>query len=109
MANNSENSIVALLLGAGIGVSLGILFAPDKGSRTREKLRNNFDDFKVDVNNKLVGYEEDIRSKFVGSKLGFKETIEDFISDSSVKAEEAISFLEQKLADLKVQNARFQK
>ena len=40
MANNNDNGFLALLVGATIGVSLGILFAPDKGSKTREKIKD---------------------------------------------------------------------
>ncbi len=107
MANNNGNNAIALLLGAAIGVGVGILFAPDKGSKTREKIKGNFDDWKIDLNNKLADYEEDIRSKF--SKEDLKETVDKLLSNSSYKAEEAISFLEEKLAELKKQNAKLQK
>ena len=40
MSSNNKNSIIALLAGAAIGVGLGFLFAPDKGSKTREKIKN---------------------------------------------------------------------
>ena len=109
MANNNGNNAIALLLGAAIGVGVGILFAPDKGSKTREKIKGNFDDWKIDLNNKLADYEEDIRSKFSGSKEDLKETVDKLLSNSSYKAEEAISFLEEKLAELKKQNAKLQK
>lgn len=109
MANNNGNNAIALLLGAAIGVGIGILFAPDKGSRTREKIKGNLDDWKIDLNNKLADYEEGIRSKLSGSKEEFSETIENLLSNSSYKAEEAISFLEEKLAELKKQNAKLQK
>jgi gas vesicle protein len=39
MSTKNGNSILAILAGAAIGVGLGILFAPDKGSKTREKLK----------------------------------------------------------------------
>ena len=38
MSSNNKNNIIALLAGAAIGVGLGFLFAPDKGSATRQKL-----------------------------------------------------------------------
>jgi prefoldin subunit 5 len=38
-----------------------------------------------------------------------KETVENLLSDTSYKAEEAISFLEEKLAELKRENAKLQK
>lgn len=109
MANSNGNNALALLLGAAIGVGVGILFAPDKGSKTRAKLKNGFDDLKIDVNNKLADYEEDIRSKISDSKGDLIETVEELLSSSSYKAEEAITFLEEKLAQLKSQNAKLQK
>lgn len=109
MANNNGSNAIALLLGAAIGVGIGILFAPDKGSKTREKIKDNFDDLKIGLNNKLADYEEGIRTKLSGSKESLQETVESLLSNSSYKAEEAISFLEEKLAELKKQNAKLQK
>ena len=109
MSNKTSSSIIALLAGAAIGVGLGILFAPDKGSKTREKIKDGFDDWKIDTNNKLADLEEEVRAKFSNSKDDFKETVEDLLSNSSYKAEEAITFLEEKLAELKKQNAKLQK
>ena len=109
MSNKNGNNALALLVGAAIGVGVGILFAPDKGSKTRAKIKDNLDDWKIDVNNKLADYEEDIRAKLSGSKENLKESVENLLSNSSYKAEEAISFLEEKLAELKKQNAKLQK
>ena len=76
MSSKNGNNAFALLVGAAIGVGVGILFAPDKGSKTREKLKGNLDDWKIDVNNKLADYEEDIREKISGSKGDLKESVE---------------------------------
>lgn len=108
MSGRSDN-VLALLAGAAIGVGLGILFAPDKGSKTREKIKNSFDDLKDEVKSKFNSVEEEAKEKFTHSKDELKETVENLLSKSSYKAEEAITFLEEKLAELKKQNAKLQK
>ena len=53
---NSDNSgkvFGALLLGAAIGGVLGILFAPDKGSRTRKKLFDQGSDIADELTGKF--------------------------------------------------------
>ena len=46
MSTKFENGILALLAGAAIGVGLGILFAPDKGTKTREKIKDGLKNYK---------------------------------------------------------------
>ena len=109
MSSKTGNSILALLAGAAIGVGLGILFAPDKGSKTRDKMKDGFDDLKDHAKSKWDALEEETKEKFSKSKEDLIETVEDLLSNSSYKAEEAITFLEEKLAELKKQNAKLQK
>ncbi len=104
-----NNGLIALLAGAAVGLGLGILFAPDKGSKTREKIKDGFDDLKDEVKTKFNEMEEEAKEKVSKSKDELKETVDELISKSSYKAEEAISFLEEKLAELKSQNAKLQK
>ncbi len=43
--------VSGLLMGVAVGAFVGILFAPDKGSKTRKKLRRQSDDLKEKLNN----------------------------------------------------------
>jgi len=98
MENKNNSSLIALFAGALVGLGLGILFAPDKGSKTREKIKDKMDDLK-----------EEAKEKFSSKKDNVKETIDELISNSSHKVEETITYLEEKLAELKKQNNKFQK
>jgi gas vesicle protein len=110
MSNNAGNTLLALLTGAAIGAGIGILFAPDKGSRTREKFKDGYDDAKDKLRQKFEDASDELKSKFsCEKKYDLKETYEDMISNVSHKTEDVISFLESKLADLKEQNAKLQK
>ena len=109
MSNSTGNTFLALLIGAVIGAGIGILFAPDKGSKTREKMKDGFDDIKNELKNKLDHASEEFKDKFSTAKIDLEETYEDLVSNMSHKTEDVISFLEEKLAELKRQNAKLQK
>ena len=64
---------------------------------------------KDEIKTKFHSVEEEAKEKFSQSKDELKETVDNLLSKSSYKAEEAISFLEEKLAELKKQNAKLQK
>lgn len=44
--SKSRNTLIAFLVGAAAGAVLGVLYAPDKGSNTREKLSFRLDKYK---------------------------------------------------------------
>jgi len=45
--SKKTNTLLSFLLGATTGAILGILYAPDKGSNTRDKLSYKLDKYKV--------------------------------------------------------------
>ena len=45
--SRKSNSLLAFILGAAAGATLGILFSPDKGTNTRSKLSYKLDKYKV--------------------------------------------------------------
>lgn len=109
MSNSTGNTFLTLLTGAAIGAGIGILFAPDKGSKTREKMKEGFDDISNEVKSRLDFASEEMQDKYSIAKMEVENTYDELVSDVSHKTEDVISFLEEKLAQLKRQNAKFQK
>nr|WP_315200436.1 YtxH domain-containing protein [uncultured Flavobacterium sp.] len=108
MSNNTGNTIIAILVGATIGAGLGILFAPDKGSKTREKIKDGFDDVKNNLNGKLHEVTEKLRGNGILNKEDIDRNYDDIVTSLSEKTEDVVSYLENKLAELKEKNAKFQ-
>jgi gas vesicle protein len=52
-SNNTGKLLGAILLGAAIGGAFGILFAPDKGSETRKKIKSKGNDITDAVKDKF--------------------------------------------------------
>ena len=62
MSNNTGNVLVALLAGAAIGAGIGILFAPDKGSKTRGKIKDGYDDAKDNLVDKWSDLSKEVKN-----------------------------------------------
>jgi gas vesicle protein len=107
--SSKSNAIAAVIAGAAIGAAIGILFAPDKGSKTRAKLKEGLDDTKNSLKDSFEASSEVLREKFTNATQGLDGTFDDLLSNVSHKTEEVITFLESKLADLKAHNAKLQK
>jgi gas vesicle protein len=61
MKSSAAGIVTAFLAGAAVGALLGIMFAPDKGSATRTRLRNKAEGLKEEI---LDGF-ENLREEFM--------------------------------------------
>ena len=66
MENSSDTKKVigALLVGTAIGAALGILFAPEKGSRTRQKISDTSEDLADVLTGKFNAFLEGVKSQY---------------------------------------------
>ncbi|GEQ84883.1 hypothetical protein ULMS_03910 [Patiriisocius marinistellae] len=109
MASNSGQTLLAILTGAAIGAGIGILYAPDKGSKTRNKITKETTKRQKELTKQLKKTTEVLGAKAKDTKLTLEQKLEGAISSASYKADDVLSALESKLETLRVQNAKLQK
>ena len=56
--------LLGVLAGVAVGATLGILFAPDKGSSTRKKISKKGDDYADELGEKFNEFIDSITKKF---------------------------------------------
>jgi gas vesicle protein len=86
-SNDTGKIIGALIIGALAGAAIGILFAPDKGSKTREKISDESKKIAKKLRKKMEKEANDLAAKAEGLKSFAKETMENFTNGSNQKAE----------------------
>lgn len=109
MSRNTGETLLALMLGVGVGVGVGILIAPDKGSETRKKIKGKLQESGNEIVHKYDELLSYLQTKALNAKSSVEDSFEQALSNGSYKTEEAITFLERKLVELKAQNAKLQK
>jgi gas vesicle protein len=107
--NNNSNNLLALFTGFTLGAGIGILFAPNKGSNTRKKIKEKVLETKSDLQERMHHAKEELTKTVDEKKEAFEEKLENAISNMSLKADDIINALEHKLETLKKKNAQMQK
>lgn len=99
--SKTSNTLFSFLLGAATGAILGILYAPDKGSSTRDKLTYRLDKYKVMLEDLL----EDLIS---GKQLSIntaKSEGQKVIDDAKERAEQLLSDVDDLIKHIKKEDA----
>lgn len=109
MANNTGQTLLALLTGAAIGAGIGILYAPEKGSKTRKNISKSAQKAQKELTKQLKETTNSLSTKASAARLSFEDKLEDTISSASHKADDVLKALEDKLEELRKQNSKLQK
>ena len=77
--NNTSKIITAVAAGAAVGAILGVLFAPDKGSETRRKIKAKGDQIADEVKGTIEKGKQKINDLKVDIEKSVKDTVEGFV------------------------------
>ena len=107
--NKSESTLIGILIGTAIGATLGVLFAPDKGINTRQRIADEAKAAKDKIADTAVDLKDSFANTVTHKTQTLEEEVETLISNASYKAEDVIETLEEKLKILKEKNKKMQK
>lgn len=79
-------SKMMMLLGAGFlaGAIAGVLFAPDKGEKTRDRIRSKASEFGEDIEKTYEDEIERLKSKIEKVKSQFSKKAADIVKDAEI-------------------------
>ncbi|MDZ4682562.1 MAG: YtxH domain-containing protein [Saprospiraceae bacterium] len=73
---DSGKAVLGILAGFAIGATLGVLFAPDKGTSTRKKITQKSDDYINELSTKFNTMVDGVTKKFETLKTDATHMIE---------------------------------
>jgi len=107
MANKDlSNGLIAVLAGVGIGAVVGILFAPEKGSVTRRKIKDEVSSEANCIKKKFKHLKQQVEKQKHEKEMIFEEKFHALIEKADRKGDDVIATLEKKLHELKELKAK---
>ena len=101
MSKKGGNTLLAFLFGAATGAVLGILYAPDKGENTRQKLSFQLEKYRI----MLQGFVNDlIDGKETPLTTEAKSQGQKVVDDAKLKAEKLLEDVDELLEQIKGKN-----
>jgi gas vesicle protein len=88
MSKSTKNVLIGFLTGIAAGAVIGILYAPDKGSKTRNKIKNKTKELGNNVTESLSKQVDNI-----------KQHVSNFVDDIKSKFENLESEVKKKASD----------
>jgi gas vesicle protein len=102
--SSSSKSFIAFLAGLAAGTAIGILYAPDKGEVTRDKLGNVLSKYKVQLQGfiaELIERGEEMSHEMSGGDSLAKAEGQKVVNEARQKAERLLEDVENLMSQIK--------
>ena len=103
---NNTNTLLGVLAGTAVGASLGILFAPDKGTTTRQLIADKANETTDAIGSKVLEIKEALVQHGQSRQSTLDSRLEELVADASYETEDVITSLEARLKTLKEKNKK---
>lgn len=105
--SNSSRSFIAFLAGVATGAAIGILYAPDKGEVTRDKLSYRLKNYREQLQKfitDLIERGDEVALEMAGGDSSAKAEGQKVVSEARQKAERLLEDVESLMEQIKSKN-----